>query len=281
MTEIINISVIIPTFNRKDLVTRAIESVVNQTLQPYELIVIDDGSTDGTSEIIKSEFPQIKYIWQENTGISNARNLGIQNSKGNWIAFLDSDDEWLPKKLEYQFNAIQPNSEFQIFHTNEIWIRNGKRVNPKNKHQKYGGHIFEKCLPLCVISPSSVLIKKDIFKKYGLFDTALPACEDYDMWLRICAFLPVYYLEEPLLKKYGGHNDQLSKKFWGMDRFRIAAIEKAVNNNLIEKNKRKSALNMLLTKLEIFINGAQKRSKEGSEIKYFKDKLEFYNNYSV
>jgi len=101
------------------------------------------------------------------------------------------------------------------------------------------------------------------------------------MWLRICAFLPVYYLEEPLLKKYGGHNDQLSKKFWGMDRFRIAAIEKAVNNNLIEKNKRKSALNMLLTKLEIFINGAQKRSKEGSEIKYFKDKLEFYNNYSV
>jgi len=281
MTEIINISVIIPTFNRKDLVTRAIESVVNQTLQPYELIVIDDGSTDGTSEIIKSEFPQIKYIWQENTGISNARNLGIQNSKGNWIAFLDSDDEWLPKKLEYQFNAIQTNSEFQIFHTNEIWIRNGKRVNPKNKHQKYGGHIFEKCLPLCVISPSSVLIKKDIFKKYGLFDTALPACEDYDMWLRICAFLPVYYLEEPLLKKYGGHNDQLSKKFWGMDRFRIAAIEKAVNNNLIEKNKRKSALNMLLTKLEIFINGAQKRSKEGSEIKYFKDKLEFYKNYSV
>jgi len=83
MTEIINISVIIPTFNRKDLVTRAIESVVNQTLQPYELIVIDDGSTDGTSEFIKTEFPQIKIVWQENTGISSARNWGIQNSKGN------------------------------------------------------------------------------------------------------------------------------------------------------------------------------------------------------
>jgi len=281
MPDSIKISVIIPTFNRVVLVKKAIQSVLNQSFQPYEIIVIDDGSTDGTEESIKSDFPQINYIWQKNSGISHARNIGIQKSQGNWMAFLDSDDEWLPKKLEMQSNALKENPEFEICHTNEIWIRNGKMVNPKDKHQKFGGQIFEKCLPLCVISPSSVVIKKEIFEEYGLFDSALPACEDYDMWLRICAFLPVLYLEEPLLKKYGGHEDQLSQKYWGMDRFRIAALEKAVNNNLIEKCKRKSAVDMLLKKLKIFINGANKRDKKQSEIKKYIDKLDSYKNYSV
>ena len=276
----IKISVIIPTFNRKDLVKRAIQSVLNQTIPPIEIIVIDDGSKDGTDQLIKGEFPQVKYFRKANSGISSARNLGIKKSVGNWIAFLDSDDEWLPKKLELQMKSIQENPEYQICHTNEIWIRNGKRVNPKDKHQKFGGHIFEKCLPLCVISPSSVLINKDTFGEYGLFDTALPACEDYDLWLRICAFLPVLYLDEPMLKKYGGHKDQLSQKYWGMDRFRIISLEKVINNKMIDQSKRKSALEMLVTKLKIFITGAKKRGKKESEIKEYNEKLEYYKIYS-
>ncbi len=281
MLDSINISVIIPTFNRRDLVKVAIQSVLNQSISALEIIVIDDGSNDGTDKIIKSQFSGIKYFWQENSGISNARNLGIKKSKGNWIAFLDSDDEWLPKKLEMQIKIIQENSDYKICHTNEIWIRNGKRVNPKDKHQKFGGYIFDKCLPLCIISPSSVLIKKNVFEEYGLFDTTLPACEDYDLWLRICAFLPVLYLNEPLLKKYGGHADQLSQKYWGMDRFRVTALEKVINNKLIDKNKSNAALEMLLTKLEIFIFGAKKRGRKESELKKYVEEMEYYSKLHI
>jgi glycosyltransferase involved in cell wall biosynthesis len=197
------------------------------------------------------------------------------------IAFLDSDDEWLPEKLEKQVNVLEENPEYQICHTNEIWIRNGKRVNPKDKHQKFGGYIFDKCLPLCVISPSSVLIKKQVFKEYGLFDTALPACEDYDMWLRLCAFLPVLYLDTPLLKKYGGHKDQLSQKYWGMDRFRITALEKVLTYELIEQDKKRAVLNMLMKKLKIFINGARKREKNESDVQEYISKLEYYKNLTL
>lgn len=276
MSDSLNISVIIPTFNRKGLVKRAIQSVLYQSLPLHEIIVIDDGSVDGTDQLIKNEFPQVKYSWQENSGISSARNLGIRKSKGNWIAFLDSDDEWLPKKLEIQTCALEENPQYQICHTNEIWIRKGKRVNPKEKHQKFGGYIFEKCLPLCVISPSSVLIKKQVFEEYGLFDTALPTCEDYDMWLRLCAFLPVLYIDTPLLKKYGGHADQLSQKFWGMDRFRITALEKVINNDSIEKKMKIAALDMILKKLTIFIAGSKKRGKNDSQIY---ESLVKYNKY--
>ena len=278
MSSSFQISVIIPTYNREKLVSRAIESVLNQSFQPEEIIVIDDGSTDGTKELITSKFPRTQYIWQENSGISSARNEGIKQSKGNWIAFLDSDDEWLPNKLESQVNALKENEDFKICHTNEIWIRDGRRVNPKNIHKKFGGYIFDKCLPLCVISPSSVLIKKEIFDEFGLFDTSLPACEDYDMWLRICAFIPVLYLEETLLVKYGGHQDQLSKKYWGMDRFRILALEKAVNNNKISKSSREQALQVLIEKLSIFINGAKKRRRLEIVNEYEK-KIEDYSKF--
>ena len=145
------------------------------------------------------------FIQQSNAGVSSARNVGIKRASGDWIAFLDSDDEWLPEKLETQMNALYKNPEIKICHTNEIWIRNGTRVNPKKKHEKFGGWIFQKCLPLCCISPSSVIIHKSIFKEIGLFDDSLPACEDYDLWLRITARNPVLYIKDSLLRKYGGH----------------------------------------------------------------------------
>ena len=152
MTTKFKISVIIPTYNRHALLERAVLSVLKQTRPADEIIIIDDGSTDGTAELIPKKFPQILYSWQENKGVSTARNAGIESASSEWIAFLDSDDTWLRRKLEYQQKSLIENPEFLICHTNEIWIRHGKRVNPLKKHQKSGGYIFEKCLyiyPIC------------------------------------------------------------------------------------------------------------------------------------
>ena len=141
-------------------------------------------------------------------------------------------------------------------------------MNPKVKHKKYGGYIFEKCLPLCVISPSAVVIHRDIFQELGYFDESLPACEDYDLWLRICAKYPVLFVEEPLLRKFGGHDDQLSKKFWGMDRFRVEALYKIIKlGNLTESQKQK-AIDMLIHKCSILSSGFAKRGNYQSAKKY-------------
>jgi len=270
------VSVIIPTYNRSKLLPRAIKSVQRQNYSPLEIILVDDGSKDNTKELIETDYPEIRYMHQENLGISAARNLGISAAKGEWISFLDSDDEWLPDKLGKQINALADHPELKICHTNEIWIRNGKRVNPKNIHKKYGGEIYDKCLPLCIISPSAVIMHKEIFQDFGFFDTDLAACEDYDMWLRICAYLPVLYLPKPLINKYGGHEDQLSQKYWGMDRFRIQALEKMIGDKNLDRKKTIMTLKMLLYKINIYITGAKKR-KKNTEIKSYTKKYNLYH----
>jgi glycosyltransferase involved in cell wall biosynthesis len=260
--------VILTTYNRKNTIKRALDSVFKQTHPANEIILIDDGSTDQTNQLIKEKYPKIKYIWQTNSGISQARNRGISVSSGQWVAFLDSDDEWLPSKLNTQIKALQEYPEYKICHTNEIWIRHGKRVNPMKKHEKTGGFIFKRCLPLCIMSPSSVLIHCSVFEKYGRFDQSFPVCEDYDLWLRLCAFLPVLYIEKPQIIKYGGHRDQLSRKYWGMDRFRIIALEKIINNPKLSSENREAAFLMLLEKIDIYILGARKRGKDEEVVFY-------------
>jgi glycosyltransferase involved in cell wall biosynthesis len=270
-----SVSVIITTYNRRHTIERAIDSVLAQKHPADEIILIDDGSSDNTHQLIKNEYPTLNYIWQENLGISNARNLGISLCTCNWIAFLDSDDEWLPTKLQDQLNALQNQPEYKICHTNEIWIRNGKRVNPMKKHAKFGGFIFINCLPLCIISPSSVMIHRSAFEEYGLFDESLPVCEDYDLWLRICAFLPVLYLNIPQIRKYGGHEDQLSQEHWGMDRFRITALEKIIKNPKLSLENRNAATQTVLAKIDIYILGARKRGKD-DEIAVYEGKRSKY-----
>jgi len=269
-----DISVIIPSYNRAHTLQRALDSVLNQTLKPNEIIVIDDGSTDDTQSVLNL-YPGITVIEQSNSGVSSARNSGVEKSSGDWIGFLDSDDEWLPKKLEKQWAAIC-NDDKLISHTEEIWIRNGQRVNPMKKHQKYGGWIYDKCLPLCVISPSSVMIHKTVFDDVGNFDESLEVCEDYDLWLRICSKYPVLFLDEPLIVKYGGHEDQLSRKYWGMDRFRITALEKMNNSGYLNKDQHNATIDMIIQKCEIIINGMKKRGKV-YEVQEWEKKLERYN----
>lgn len=253
------ISVIIPTYNRRESVCDAIESVQQQTLLPQEIILIDDGSTDGTASLVKEQFPNVKLIEQSNHGVSHARNQGIQKASGTWIAFLDSDDRWFENKLAMQMAAITESPEHKLCHCDEHWIRNGKRVNPMNKHQKRGGYIFEHCLPLCAISPSAVIIHQSLFNEVGLFDESLPACEDYDLWLRICAMHPALFVDQALLEKTGGHEDQLSRKHWGMDRFRLHALAKLIRSQTLAEEQLEQTKLVFNKKYDILLKGAIKR----------------------
>ena len=280
-----DISVVIPTYNRCVLLKRAISSVLNQTIRSKKIIVVDNGSTDKTYEMISSLFPQITYIYENRRGVSIARNKGIKNCHSSWIAFLDSDDVWEPQKLEKQlFFTNNINKKFRLIHTNEIWYKNDKFQNQSRKHQKSGGDIFQKSLEFCCISPSSAFIKKEVFDDYGFFDESLEVCEDYDMWIRITAKEEVGFLDKPFVKKYGGHDDQLSKKYWGMDRFRIKSLEKNLINNWFTLEQKKSVLKILLKKLTIVSNGAKKRDNEkiykkySEKFNYWSLELDRYNN---
>ena len=273
-----NVSVIIPTYNRKNLLKRALHSVSSQTFVPHEIIVVDDGSSDGTKDWVQERFPYVRYIYQDNSGVSSARNVGIQEAKGSWIAFLDSDDEWMPNKLEQQKGVVNSFQKAWLCHTNEIWIRNGVRVNQMKKHQKYGGNIFENCLDICRISPSSALIKKEVFEMVGLFDESLKVCEDYDLWLRITAVFPVIFLDQPLIIKYGGHADQLSRVDSGIEKYRITSLEKILNSNSLSISQSKIAIPELIKKLKIFSNGLEKRNKLEELNNYIK-KIEFWSKY--
>ncbi len=253
-----SVSVVIPTFNRVCLLERALASVLTQSLPVDEIIIVDDGSTDNTVSTLKSLHPEVNLIQQDNQGVSAARNTGISAARHDWIALLDSDDVWHENKLERQINALKNAPEYLICHSDEIWVRNGVRVNQMNKHKKAGGHIFQHCLPLCAISPSAALIHRSLFEAIGLFDETLPACEDYDLWLRICSRYPVLYIDETLITKYGGHDDQLSRQYWGMDRFRIQALNKIISENKLNDSDREAATKMMLIKINIYLAGAAK-----------------------
>lgn len=254
-------SVVIPVYNRRELIERAIGSVLLQIVAPREIIVVDDGSEDGMSDFVRSQFPRVKVLTQQRSGVSAARNFGVVESQGEWIAFLDSDDEWLPAKIQMQEQWLQNNPEIRVCHCDEIWIRKGVRINPKIRHKKHGGWIFHHCLPLCVISPSAVVIHRDVFKEVGTFDETLPVCEDYDLWLRMTHRFEVGYIDQPLIKKYGGHDDQLSKAYVAMDRFRIRSLVKILENFTLTSEDRRQTLETLVEKLDVYINGARKRNK--------------------
>lgn len=249
---------------------RALESIAKQTYPPDEVIVVDDGSEDATRQVVSAGFPYTRYLYQENRGVSSARNLGIRSARGEWVALLDSDDEWLPSKIAAQLKLLDRLPDHRICHTEEIWVRNGRRVNQMKKHSKSGGNIFERCLPLCVISPSSALIHRSLFDQVGLFDESLPACEDYDLWLRICASHPVAYVSTPQIVKYGGHEDQLSRRFWGMDRFRITALEKIIKSGSLSGEALTAAKAMLIKKAHIMAQGAAKRGKQEEAAGYMR-----------
>jgi glycosyltransferase involved in cell wall biosynthesis len=261
------VSVIIPTYNRGWIVKEAIESVLAQDYRDFELIVVDDGSTDNTDDILNSYRGDIMVFRQENQGVSAARNRGLAEASGRFIAFLDSDDLWLPQKLFRQVEFFNKNPDAQICQTEETWIRKGVRVNPKKRHKKPWGMIFEPSLALCLVSPSAVMIRRSLLEKVGGFDETLPACEDYDLWLRTSCRYPVYLIETPLIIKRGGHNDQLSASS-GLDKFRIKSLNKLIESNLLSKSQYEATVKTLKQKCIIYAAGCRKRGREDEALYY-------------
>ena len=276
----IKVSVIIPTLNRRELITRALDSVVSQTYPIHEIIVVDNGSTDNTILMLSENYPFVKILKEKRLGVSSARNTGIRAAKGDWLALLDSDDAWHTTKIERQLDCYSSiGKDCRLIHTSEIWYKNGKLLNQKKKHKKLGGNIFSECVKLCCVSPSSSLIRKDIFSDVGYFDEELPACEDYDFWLRISCREEVLFVDEPLTIKYGGHKDQLSKKYWGMDRFRVIALEKIINQGKLTEDQFNIAFQSLLLRLRIIYEGAKKRKNIKIEKMYW-EKIQNWKEFS-
>jgi glycosyltransferase involved in cell wall biosynthesis len=264
------VSIVVPTYNRIDFLKECLQSIDDQTFRDFELIVVDDASSDETEAFLHSR-PLTQYIrLQQNQGVSKARNVGVRLARGQYICFLDSDDLWLKDKLKIQAQWMDAHSECMAIHTDEIWIRKGKRVNPMNRHAKKGGDIFDHCLPLCVVSPSSVMLRATLLEEVGLFDESLPACEDYDLWLRIAARYPFHFMSDKLTVKRGGHDDQLSRKYWGMDRFRVHSLVNLLESGILDSRQKMVTAQMLLEKCRILILGFAKRDKTDAVSEYRK-----------
>ncbi|MBF0494182.1 MAG: glycosyltransferase [Candidatus Omnitrophica bacterium] len=272
-------SVIIPSFNRCGFLQKAVGSVMDQTFEDFELIVIDDGSTDGTAGFLKScADPRLQYFSHANKGVSTARNLGITKSCGTYLSFLDSDDSWTRDKLERTHDYVKKYPGIRIFHTEEIWYKKGKILPQKKIHKKPDGLVYENALKICCIGMSTVTIHKDVFKDVGLFDETFEACEDYDLWLRTSPKYEVKLIPEALTLKDGGRPDQLSNRVWGLDRFRIKALEKMLVSGTLTRDKYELTLLELKKKCSIFALGATKRGNKKAAEHYLSLAASFVKN---
>lgn len=233
------VSVIIPTFNRAAQVCRAVDSVLRQSFTNFELLVINDGSTDETLYWLQRySDPRLRIFNTTNMGVAHARNHGVENSQSEWLCFLDSDDLWHHHKLSEQIRLHFQNPEILISHTEDLWIRQSVRVNKPKKYLTREGDIFLPSLKLCLIAASTVMLKKSLFLEMGGFDESFPTCEDYDLWLKITARHPVGFVKKILATKFGGHADQLSKKYPLMDQYRLRALENLAKNSSLSSNQR-------------------------------------------
>lgn len=254
------VSVIIPTYNRSGKVHRALDSVLRQSFKDFEVIVVDDGSTDDTSFWMSFyKDTNLKTIHQENKGVAAARNLGVEHSQGEWLCFLDSDDVWHRHKLSQQVHYHAAHRDILFSQTDDVWLRNSVRVNKMKKHMTREGDIFKESLRLCLVCCSSVMIQKELFLKTGGFDERLPTCEDYDLWLRLLIHHPVGFVSKKLVTKFGGHEDQLSKKYEMMDQYRLQSMRQLIKHPDLSDEQRNQVQSEIDFKSEIIKTGQQKR----------------------
>lgn len=263
------VSVIIPVYNRQAMAITAVRSVIAQRYSSIDLIVVDDGSDDEPVELRAIvESVGGRFVRTAHRGVSAARNCGIAMARGGWIALLDSDDRWLPEKLSTQMDFLLANPEIKICQVAEIWFRGGVFVNPKQRHIMPNGEAFYRCLELCCISASSVVLDKALFEVFGVFREELPICEDYDLWLRLTASHHIASLEQGLVEKYGARDDQLSRSQSAQDRFRVYSILCLLRDSVLQPAKFTAALAMLHQKADVLRGGASKRSEHERVVLY-------------
>jgi len=254
------ISVIIPTFNRLIFLKEAVESVEKQSSRDFELIIVDDGSTDGTGEYIESR--PAKYIRLGHSGFpGRVRNAGAEAAEGRYLAFLDSDDLWEPEKLNKQIEYLAAYPKIEICHTREVWLRNGRVVSQSKQRYKRSGNIFNHALKKCIIGPSTVIVSRRLFTESGGFREDMEIAEDYELWLRITNDYEVGYIDEPLVIKRGGHRDQLSEKYGQIEIFRIKALQQNLEGGIFQGKNKIIACREMASKCQIYGSGALKRGK--------------------
>lgn len=268
---------IVPTYNRSTLLGRALVSILRQSVQCAEIIVVDDASTDLSrqvvDEICKDE-QGIEIRWlrlDSNRGPAAARNFGIEHCRHELIAFLDSDDHWLPEKIERQAARMELQPEYLISHTREKWLRCGQHLNQKKRHIPRHGDIFCHCLELCAVGMSTVMLRREIFRQIGMFNESMRCCEDYDFWLRASCRLPFLLIDEALTVKEGGRDDQVSVRYRvGMDRLRIEALLRLIQSGFLDDTQEEKAIRELQRKCLIYGAGCIKHGKK-EEGQYYLD----------
>ncbi|HUY26128.1 MAG TPA: glycosyltransferase [Candidatus Binataceae bacterium] len=260
------VSAIIPAFNRRAMLREAAASVLAQRGARFELIIIDDGSTDGTFDDLQrlqAEHRATLHIERTpNRGVAAARNLGGALARAPLLAFLDSDDLWMPHKLARQLEFMRAHPECAISQCGERWIRGGRRVNPGLRHRKRAGDLFLDSLRTCLVSPSAVIMRADLFRAHAGFDESMRACEDYDLWLRILAAHEIGLLDEVLAERRAGHFDQLSATVPALDRYRILALAKLLGEPRLSGARREAVATVLAQKCAIYAIGLRRRNRD-------------------
>lgn len=260
------VSVVVPTYNRRTMVRAAILSVLAQRGAHFELIVIDDGSSDGTADDLARLGEECGGVLRiertENRGAAAARNHGVALAQAPLIAFLDSDDIWMPSKLARQLEFMRAHPACDISQCQERWIRGGRRVNPGLRHQKRGGDIFLDSLRTCLVSASAVMMRTELFRELGGFDQTMRACEDYDLWLRILVTHEIGLLDEVLAERRGGHPDQLSATVPALDRYRILSLIKLLADSRLSAAGREAVAQVLAEKCAIYAKGLRRRERD-------------------
>jgi len=257
------IGVVIPAFDRAAMLAEAVTSVFSQTADSFRLVVVDDSSTEDLSEV-RWLVEKRGHLWlshAENRGVAAARNTGAEALASDWIAFLDSDDLWDPKKLESQLAWHRSHPDCRISQTAERWIRMGREVRKPAGWRQKGGDLFAECVDRCAIGPSCVMIRRDLWTEIGGFDERFPVCEDYELWLRIASREPVCLVAgDPLVEKRGGHPDQLSTRVPALDRYRVVALLQILERGGLGGSPSAIVRAGLAKKAKIVSSGAAKRS---------------------
>ncbi|MHC4139756.1 MAG: glycosyltransferase family 2 protein [Planctomycetota bacterium] len=272
------VSVIIHTYNNEKFIAETVESVLNQTYKDYEIIVVDDGSVDGTRDALLPYMQEIRYHYKENGGIASAKNAGMALSKTEFIAFLDHDDLWVPDKLKLQIEYFNKNPQVGLVYAKYTTFRDGKELRTKPE-KGYSGWVFKELLSKSFIQTSTVIVKKECLDAVGPYDESLSLGDEYDMFLRISKKFQCGFVDKGLTR-YRIHDTNASNNDFLFDKENLGVYKKIYSNftdlDGIEKKilkKRIARYSMKVAK-ELYRQGQLEESKKYQQ--EAQDYLPFY-----